>query len=55
MKWNQLIKAYFGALTRRDKEASQYYWDLILHKNLELNKKVNDGKKHIKAKHTIVE
>ena len=55
MKWNELIRAYFKALSSRDKEAADLYWNLILRKNLDLNKKVSAGKKHIKPKHTIIE
>ena len=55
MKWNDLIQKYFVALSNKDKEAESILWDKILRKNLELNKKVGAGKKHIKPKHTIVE
>jgi len=55
MKWNELIRTYLKALSSRDKEAADLYWNLILRKNLDLNKKVSAGKKHIKPKHTIIE
>jgi len=55
MKWNELIKGYFSSLASNNKEEANKFWNLILQKNLDLNKKVNAGKKHIKPKHTIIE